>query len=64
MEPQVDKNAHFRHILLFEYNRNVKASEAAQTIRNVYKEESIGDSTDRKWFSQFKDRNFKFIDVN
>lgn len=64
MEPQVEKNAHFRHILLFEYNRGVKASEAARTIRNVYGEESIGDSTARKWFSRFKDGNFDITDAN
>ena len=32
MEWQVEKLEHFRHILLFEFNREVKAAEAARNI--------------------------------
>lgn len=63
MDPQVEKNTHFRHILLFEFNRGVKAVEAAQIIRNVYGGDAIGDSTAQKWFSRFKDENFDLSDA-
>ena len=62
MECQVQKNEHFRHILLFEFNRGVKASEAARTICAVYGENAIVESTARKWFSRFKMGHFDMND--
>lgn len=64
MELQVEKNSHFRHVLLFEFNRGVKAVEAARTIRNVYGEAAITDRAAQKWFSRFRDGNFDLSDAD
>ncbi|XP_021571064.1 uncharacterized protein LOC110596169 isoform X2 [Carlito syrichta] len=61
-ECQVEKNEHFRHILLFEFNRGVKAAEAARNICAVYGENAIGESTARKWFCRFKEGHFDLSD--
>ena len=52
MECSVEKFEHFRHILLFEFNRGAKAAEAARNICAVYGDNTIGESTARKWFSR------------
>lgn len=62
MECQVEKNEHFRHILLFEFNRGVKAVDAARNIRAVYGEDAIVDRTAQKWFKHFKEGNFSLED--
>lgn len=41
MEPQADKNEHFRHHLLFEFNQGAKTTEAARDICAVYGEGAI-----------------------
>uniref|UniRef100_A0A914HSH7 Mos1 transposase HTH domain-containing protein n=1 Tax=Globodera rostochiensis TaxID=31243 RepID=A0A914HSH7_GLORO len=56
--PQVDKNEHFRHLLLFEFNKGTKASEAAQNICAVYGEDAIAERTARKWFVRFREGVF------
>ena len=53
----MDKLEHFRHILFFEFNRGVKAVEAARNIC------TIRDSTARKLFSQFKEDCFDISDT-
>ena len=58
MECQVEKLEHFRHILLFEFNRGAKAAEAARNMCAVYGDNAIGESTARKWFSHFKEDRF------
>ena len=55
MECEVDKLEHFRHILLSEFNRGVKAAEVARNICSMYGDNAIGESTARKWFSRFKE---------
>lgn len=54
---------HFRHILLFEFNRGAKAAEAARNICVVYGDNAIGESTARKWFSRFKEGRFDMNDT-
>ena len=62
MECQVEKLEHFRHILLFEFNRGAKAAVAARNIWAVYGDNAIGDSTARKWFYRFKEDCFDIND--
>jgi hypothetical protein len=38
MECQIEKNEHFRHLILYEFNRGSKAAEVAQNIFTVYEE--------------------------
>ena len=61
MECQAEKLQHFRHILLFEFNRWAKAAEAARNI--IYGDNTIGESTTRKWFSRFKKECFDISDT-
>ena len=42
-------------IVLFEFNREAKAAEAARNICAVYCDNAIGESTAIKWFSRFKE---------
>ena len=56
LECQVQKLEHFQNILLFEFNRGVKAAEAARNICAMYGDNATGESTARKWFSHFKGR--------
>jgi hypothetical protein len=64
MECQVEKNEHFQHLLLYEFNRGSKAEEAAQNICAVYGEESIAEKTAQEWFSRFKQGNFDMCDTS
>ena len=48
MECQVEKLEHFRHILLFEFNRGAKAAEAARSICAVFEDNVIDENTARK----------------
>lgn len=45
MEHHVEKNEHFRHVLLFEFNRGVKVLDIARTICVDYEENAIGENT-------------------
>ena len=58
-----DKNHHFRHLLLFAFNRGQKAAEAAREICSVYGEGVIGESTAQKWFARFKKGDFEVKDL-
>ena len=62
MKCQVEMNENFRHILLFEFNKGVKAAEAARNICSVYGDNAIGLSTARKWFSRFREEHFDLSD--
>lgn len=62
MECQVEKNEHFRHILLFEFNRGTNAAEATRNICYVYGEGAIVERTSQKWFSRFRNSNFDLSD--
>lgn len=50
---EVETKKHFQHIVLFELYR-VKALDAARAICVLYEEDTIGESTVRKWFFRFK----------
>ena len=63
MKCQVEKLEHFRHFLLFEFNRDAKAAEAARNICTVYCDNAIRESMGRKWFSRFKEDRFDITDT-
>ena len=63
LEWQGEKLEHFRHILLFEFNRGAKVAEVATNIYAVYGDNAIGESTARIWFSRFKDDHFVISDT-
>jgi hypothetical protein len=63
MECEVEKNEHFRHLLLYELNRGSEASEAAQNICAVYGEDYIAEKTAQKWFAHFKQSNVDMSDT-
>ena len=63
MECQLEKLELFQHILLFEFNRGVKAAEAAKNICAVYEDNDIGESTKRKRFSRFREVRFDISDT-
>jgi hypothetical protein len=63
MECQVEKNEHFRHLLVYEFNRGSKAAEAARNICAVYGEDSIAERTAQKWFAHCKQCNFDMSDT-
>ena len=60
----MEKLEHFRHILLFEFNRGAKAAEGASNICAVYGVNVIGESTTIKWFSRFKEDRFDISDTS
>ena len=63
MECQVEKLEHSRHILLSDFNRVAKAEEAARNVCALYKDNTIGESMARKWFSPFKEDRFDISDT-
>jgi hypothetical protein len=63
MECQVEKNEHFRHLLLYEFNRGSNAAEAARNICAVYGDDSIAETTAQKSFARFKQGNFDMSDT-
>ena len=63
MECQVEKLERFQHILLFEFNREEKAAEAARNIWAIYGDNVIREKA-RKWFSCFKEDRFDISDTH
>ena len=63
MECQVENLEHFLHILLFQFSRGARAAEAVRNICTVYGDNVIGESTERKWFSRFKEDRFDITDT-
>lgn len=63
MDCQVEKKTHFRHLILFAFNRGQNASEAAKEICAVYGKDAIAERTVRDWFGKFKHQNFDLIDA-
>ena len=57
---QVEKNEHYRHILLFSFNKGCKAAEAAQDICTAYGDGAIIERTAQKWF---RGGNFNLSDM-
>ena len=52
----------FPNILLFEFNRGAKAAEAARNICAMYSDNAFGGSTERIWYSHFKEDHFDISD--
>ena len=63
MECQVEKQEHYRHILLFKLNRAAKAAEAARNNCAEYGENANGENTARKLFSRFNEDSFDISDT-
>ena len=63
MECQVEKNVHFRHLLLFAFNRGFTAAKAAREICVVYGKNAMAERTTRYWFAKFKEENFDLKDA-
>lgn len=64
MECQVDKNEHFRHLLLFYFNQHVNAAEASRIICCVYGEKAVSERTAQKWFLKFNSGDFDLNDAS
>ena len=65
MEYSFDKKVHFRHLLLFLFNRDGKnaiAAKASHEICVVYGENAMPERTTQWWFSRFKNGNFTLTD--
>ena len=54
----MEKLEHFRHILLFEFNKEAKVADAARNICVVYWDNAVGESTARKCFPRFRKDRF------
>ena len=54
MECQAEKNVHFRHLLLFAFNRGFTAAKAARDICVVYGENAMAERTARYWLLSSK----------
>ncbi|XP_076052859.1 histone-lysine N-methyltransferase SETMAR-like [Oratosquilla oratoria] len=63
MECQVAKNLHFRHQLLFQFNRHENVSKVARNICEVYGEEAMAERTAQKRFKKFLSGNFNLEDA-
>jgi hypothetical protein len=63
LECQVEKNEHFLHPFLYEFNPGSKAVQATQNISAIYGEDSIAERTAQKWFACFKQGNFDMSDT-
>uniref|UniRef100_A0A915B354 Mos1 transposase HTH domain-containing protein n=1 Tax=Parascaris univalens TaxID=6257 RepID=A0A915B354_PARUN len=63
VEGQNRRAEFIRHLLLYEFNRGSKATEAARNIRAVYGEKFLAESTARKWFARFREGNFDLNDA-
>jgi len=66
MECQVEKNEHFRHLMLFAFNRDGKDAKAAKAAREIcaaYGEDAMPERTARWWFSRFKNKKFNLKDA-
>ena len=57
-----DKNLHYRHLMLFAYNRGCKAAQAAREICEVYGKGVVSVRTVQKWFEKFRSGKFSLID--
>lgn len=57
MKWQVNKSAHVRYHLLFEFNGNVKAVEVPRKICAMYAKGAMPQSATRHLFSRFKSGN-------
>ncbi|GBN07253.1 hypothetical protein AVEN_121249-1 [Araneus ventricosus] len=59
MECKVDKTEHFRHHLLFSFNRTVTTAEATLEICALYGGKAMAQSIAHHWFSRLKKKGEK-----
>ena len=59
----MNKLEHFRHTLLFEFNRGAKVVKAARNMCAMYGDSVTGERMARKWFSRFKEYRFDISDT-
>jgi hypothetical protein len=64
MECRVEKNEHFPHLLIYEFNRGSKTTEAVRNICAVYGEDSIAEKAAQKWIARFKQGNYDKSDIS
>lgn len=57
-----DWKKHFRHILLFFFNKGIKVTEAQRELCIVYGDSAISYDTCQRWFARFRDGNFSLED--
>ena len=61
MECQVNKNMHFRHLLLFVFNRDrnhAKVTKTSLKIYDVYSYDAMSERMARSWFARSRKGNF------
>ena len=63
MEDKIDKCMHYRHHLVYTFNRGGTAAKEAREICEVYGENAISDRAAQKWFDKFRSGNFDLNDV-
>ena len=52
---RVDNHVHVRHIMLYHFEKEWKATESARDINELFGEGTIGERMVQKWFKRFKD---------
>lgn len=62
MKCQIDQKHHFRHLLLFYFNRSNKVAEAVKEICGVYGKNVLAWTTAKYWYNKFKNGIFNLQD--
>ena len=57
------RNQHFRHILLFYYEKGKNAVQARRKLCDVYGEDVLTERQYQKWFAKFRSGNFDLKDA-
>ena len=53
-----ERDAHFRHILLYYFRKGKKASQAHKKLYAVYKNEALKERQCQNWFAKFRSGDF------
>ena len=53
---------HLRHIMLYEFNRGLRAADTAKKIQETYGDDVINERSCRRWFARFKAGVFNLED--
>ncbi len=57
----MSEKEHFRHIMLYYFQKHKMAAEAGQKINSVYKENRLNEQSCRKLFKRFSTGDFSVI---